>query len=266
VLSVETKASSVESASGGLPALQAKSALPDGEQLEPVLEDDPASFDLVLPIQGTAKQFQLEDRSDQIFSRSHLEEIFKDTALLLQFTNFLSARRPKSVPLLVYYLDALKALRAIDYANAVAEALTPLDDHDFSTHMANPTLNSVLEEKARTSFDAMVKDDLPAFITHTWIRVVSLSISRRITGTLPPHLREASEGLAEVFCLTDPNRQDNPIIFASEEFHRTTQYGMNYAIGRNCRFLQGPRTNKHSVDRLAKAVKEEREVSEVFLN
>lgn len=35
-------------------------------------------------------------------------------------------------------------------------------------------------------------------------------------GTLAPHLREASEGLAEVFCLTDPSRPDNPIVFASE--------------------------------------------------
>jgi hypothetical protein len=66
--------------------------------------------------------------------------------------------------------------------------------------------------------------------------------------------------------LTDPNRADNPIIFSSEEFHRTTQYGVSYAIGRNCRFLQGPRTNKYSVERLGRAIREQREVSEVFLN
>lgn len=56
------------------------------------------------------------------------------------------------------------------------------------------------------------------------------------------------------------------ILTVVSEFHRTTQYGVNYAIGRNCRFLQGPRTNKNSVERLMKMIQEEREISEVFLN
>lgn len=29
-----------------------------------------------------------------------------------------------------------------------------------------------------------------------------------------------SEGLAETFCLTDPSRRDNPIIFASDGMYR----------------------------------------------
>lgn len=61
VLSVETKASSVET-SNGLPPLQAKSALPNGDHLEPLMEDDTASFDLVLPSDGEGRVFQLEDR------------------------------------------------------------------------------------------------------------------------------------------------------------------------------------------------------------
>lgn len=50
------------------------------------------------------------------------------------------------------------------------------------------------------------------------------------------------------------------------EFHRTTQYGVSYAIGRNCRFLQGPKTNRTSIDRFKEAVLAEKEHSEVFLN
>lgn len=50
------------------------------------------------------------------------------------------------------------------------------------------------------------------------------------------------------------------------EFHRTTQYGVNFAIGRNCRFLQGPLTNRNSISRLRDAVTGGKEVSEVFLN
>ncbi|KAL8694412.1 MAG: hypothetical protein Q9218_000904 [Villophora microphyllina] len=113
-------------------------------------------------------------------------------------------------------LDALKALKAIKYSNAVAEALSPIQGHDFTTLPVRPTLNSVLEDKAAKAFDALVEDDLPAYITHMYVQIVSLSISQRITGTLAPHLREASEGLAECFVITDVNRPDNPIVFASE--------------------------------------------------
>ena len=50
------------------------------------------------------------------------------------------------------------------------------------------------------------------------------------------------------------------------EFHRTTQYGVNYAIGRNCRFLQGPKTNPASITRIRTAIASGKEISEVFLN
>jgi len=189
----------------------------DGDRLSPLLEDDPQSFDLIpAPAEDERKQFSLETQSEQLFSKEHLQAIFKDTASLLRFTSFLSAARPKSVPTLIYYLDALKALRAINYANAVAEALDPIEGLDFTETPARPTLNTVLEEKANKAFEILVRDDLPAFITHVFVQVVSVSISKRVTGALPPMLREASEGLAEVFCLTDPSRSDNPIIFASE--------------------------------------------------
>lgn len=208
-----------------LAPLQQKTALEDGDRLSPLLEDDPKSWDLVEPEEEHRPVFSLEARSEQLFSKEHLAAIFKDTPSLLRFTSFLSVARPKSVPVLVYYLDALKALRAISYANAVAEALEPIPGLDFTETQARQTVNGVLEEKAKLAFDIMVRDDLPAFITHIFTQVVSVSISKRVTGTLSPLLREASEGLAEVFCLTDPSRRDNPIIFASEGRHLTTARG-----------------------------------------
>ncbi|KAJ4286078.1 hypothetical protein N0V90_013427 [Kalmusia sp. IMI 367209] len=265
VISYDTQASSI--ATQQLGPLQARGLPEDIDRLSPLLEDDPQSYELTAPNEpSTGKGFDLEVRSEQLFSREHLQAIFQDTPSLLRFTSFLSTSRPKSVPVLIYYLDALKAMRAIQYANAVAEALDPIDGHAFTETPARPTINAVLEDKAQQAFDILVRDELPAFITHVYIQLVSLSIQKRITGNLPPLLREASEGLAEVFCVTDPSRSDNPIIFASEEFHRTTQYGVNFAIGRNCRFLQGPLTNRNSVARLREAVKEGKELSEVFLN
>ena len=251
--------------------------------MQPLSGDLTGSFDLVAAADDGHQTFSLEKRSEQLFSREHLEVLFSDPSLLLRFTAFLSTHRPQSVPILIYYLDALKALKAIKYANAIAEALSPIPGHDFTTNPAKSTVNNELESKATQAFDSLVTDDLPAYITQLYIQIVSLSISRRITGTLAPHLREASEGLAEVFCLTDPSRPDNPIVFTSEgkssylfllafvnfgdpEFHRTTQYGVSYAIGRNCRFLQGPKTNPLSVKRIRKSVDAGKEHCEVFLN
>jgi len=265
IYSHDTSATSVHP----LPPLQTKGPdNGDAHLLAPVLEDDPRSFDLVAPPpeELNVGMYAMERRAEQMFSRQHLRTIFDDPKLLLRFTGFLNVHRAQSIPLLIYYLDALKALRAISYANAIAEALDPIRGLHFTDEAPDTTANAVLEAKANQAFEVLVREDLPAYIAWTWTRVVSVSIQRRITGTLALHLREASEGLAEVFCLTDPSRPDNPIVFASEEFARTTQYGMSYTIGRNCRFLQGPKTNPHSVRRMAEACQAGKEHTEVFVN
>jgi hypothetical protein len=214
IMSSQTNATSLPS----LAPLQQK-MYDDHDLLEPLNEEDidPGSFDLVAPPDShVTKAYSLETRSEQLFSTEHLKLIFADPTFLLGFTSFLSAQRPSSVPILIYYLDAVKALKAISYANAIAEALEPISGYDFTANIVKSTTNDNLNEKAMQAFDVMVREDLPAYIASIYTHTVSLSIQRRITGTLPVHLREASEGLAEVFCLTDPSRPDNPIVFASE--------------------------------------------------
>ncbi|KAI1336156.1 hypothetical protein F5Y15DRAFT_395449 [Xylariaceae sp. FL0016] len=275
ILSLSTKSREANSSTSSLApthgssllGLQTKSGL-DNDGLEPLEEEelDPASFDLVAPTQSQNPQYALEARSVLLFSEDHLRVIFEDPLLLQRFTNFLCASRPDSVPLLVYYLNSVKALKALDYANAISGALAPIKGLDFTKETASRTVNSSLQEKIKRAFEALATEELPAYITHTWVQTVSLTIKRRIADTLPANLRDLSEGLAEVFCLTDPSRPDNPIVFASEEFHRTTQYGMGYVLGRNCRFLQGPKTNPSSVRRLREKIAEGKEHCETFLN
>ncbi|KAH6669107.1 hypothetical protein F5X68DRAFT_176087 [Plectosphaerella plurivora] len=259
--------SSHETNATSLLPLQTKGA-EDVERLEPIAaeEIEPGSYDLVVPDDGAIRQHSLEVYSELLFSKEHLAAIFEDFALLRQFTDFLASSRPDSLPLLTYYLDATKALRAIKYANAITASLERMDDFAFTNHAPLATANDVLQEKADAAFKALAQEDLPAYITSVWTQTVSVSIRRRITGTLPTQLREMSEGLAEVFCLTDPSRKDNPIVFASEEFYKTTQYGMNHVIGRNCRFLQGPKTNPSSITRIRAALAAGKEHYETFLN
>lgn len=176
-----------------LPALQAASAdYPDG--LEPLCEEEvePGSFDLVLPETDEASLYSLEERSEFLFSAQHLRIIFGDFSLYQRFATFMSTHRPKSVPLLIYYLDTVKALAAFKYANAISEAVEPLDAYDFTRDTATipKTVNECLEGKANAAFELLANEELPAFITNEWMQFVETSIRRRIVGSMPAHLKE----------------------------------------------------------------------------
>jgi PAS domain S-box-containing protein len=66
--------------------------------------------------------------------------------------------------------------------------------------------------------------------------------------------------------VTDPRQPDNPIVFANGAFFDLTQYKEEQVLGRNCRMLQGPDTDRRTVDEVRKAIAEQRPVSVDILN
>ncbi|WP_372894111.1 PAS domain-containing protein [Rhodosalinus sp.] len=54
---------------------------------------------------------------------------------------------------------------------------------------------------------------------------------------------------------SDPAQPDNPMIYVSEEFERQTGYSAGEAVGRNCRFLQGPETDPHAIEAIRQALR-----------
>ncbi|HSU21637.1 MAG TPA: PAS domain S-box protein [Variovorax sp.] len=60
--------------------------------------------------------------------------------------------------------------------------------------------------------------------------------------------------------LTDCRLPDNPVVFANDAFCRMTGYAREEVVGRNCRFLQGPETDRAAVQRIREAVREARTV------
>ncbi|WP_404478541.1 histidine kinase dimerization/phosphoacceptor domain -containing protein [Novosphingobium sp. BL-52-GroH] len=54
--------------------------------------------------------------------------------------------------------------------------------------------------------------------------------------------------------ITDPAKPDNPIVFCNEAFQKLTGYAREEIIGRNCRFLQGPDTDRAAVRRIHDAI------------
>lgn len=66
--------------------------------------------------------------------------------------------------------------------------------------------------------------------------------------------------------LADPHQPDDPIIFANGAFCELTGYDIDEIVGRNCRFLQGPATDKKAVARIRSAVAARWNVTEELVN
>ncbi len=66
--------------------------------------------------------------------------------------------------------------------------------------------------------------------------------------------------------VTDPNRADNPIIFSNRAFLEMTGYSSEEIIGTNCRFLQGPETDRAVVQSIREAIDERVDISTEILN
>ncbi|WP_436930608.1 PAS domain S-box protein [Halosimplex halobium] len=54
--------------------------------------------------------------------------------------------------------------------------------------------------------------------------------------------------------ITDPDEEDNPIIYANDRFCELTGYPQEEVMGRNCRFLQGPETREEPVTEMREAI------------
>ncbi|MFB1065349.1 PAS domain S-box protein [Natrinema sp. H-ect4] len=61
--------------------------------------------------------------------------------------------------------------------------------------------------------------------------------------------------------ITDPDREDNPMVYVNEGFEALTGYSKAEAVGHNCRFLQGEATREQPIAEMRKAVDEAEPVS-----
>jgi len=213
-----------------------------------------------------AGTISLEDRVELLFSRQHLQAVLADPSQGKRFTYFLRAYRPGSVPLLAYYLDVMKALKSVAYAEAIISGLDPISGFPFTAETSSVSMPWVMQDKAENTLDVLAKEDFPSFVAYHFVKIVDLALADRVTGQQDTSSRAFADGLAEVFVLSDPARPDNPIVFSSEEFHRMTGYSRQEFLGRNCRLLGGARTSGSGISRFRASLEAEREHCEVLLN
>jgi PAS domain S-box-containing protein len=66
--------------------------------------------------------------------------------------------------------------------------------------------------------------------------------------------------------VSDPRLPDNPIIFTNDAFLEMTGYGRDEVLDRNCRFLQGPETDRGAVRELARGIAARENVATEIVN
>ncbi len=66
--------------------------------------------------------------------------------------------------------------------------------------------------------------------------------------------------------LTDPRLEDNPVTYVNRAFEVLTLFSREFAIGRNCRFLQGPGTDPEDVERIREGLRSEKEFEVTITN
>lgn len=116
-----------------------------------------------------------------------------------------------------------------------------------------------VEERWQVFFD---EQENPVRVTGT-----CQDISERKQAEEALRLRDrAIQAVSQGILVSDPNQQDNPIVFASAGFERMTGYRSDEVTGKNCRFLQGHDTDPEAISELRSAIAEARSCSVEILN
>lgn len=74
------------------------------------------------------------------------------------------------------------------------------------------------------------------------------------------------DSISSSIVVSDPNSPDNSITYVNPAFEKNTGYSSEEAVGRNCRFLQGPDTDQPDIESLRRALADGREWSGVLRN
>jgi PAS domain S-box-containing protein len=83
-------------------------------------------------------------------------------------------------------------------------------------------------------------------------------------GLIPRVLTQILDSCVNGVTLTDPDIDDNPIVYANKAFEDISGYTQDEIVGRNCRFLQGVDRNQPELERLREGLKK-RQSTEVTL-
>jgi PAS domain S-box-containing protein len=100
-----------------------------------------------------------------------------------------------------------------------------------------------------------------------FFRLADASTGTRAVEDVLSGLRDRAVLATDVsFTISDPARPDNLLVWVNPAFTRITGYSFEEATGRNCRFLQGPATDRDTVRAMREALDTHQSVTVTLLN
>jgi len=85
-------------------------------------------------------------------------------------------------------------------------------------------------------------------------------------GIIPQILTQILDGSVNGITLSDPDQDDNPIVYANKAFELISGYSNEETVGRNCRFLQGQEKDQEELQQVREAIKNAKPVEVTLKN
>jgi len=85
-------------------------------------------------------------------------------------------------------------------------------------------------------------------------------------GLIPFVISQILDTSVNGITLSDPDQEDNPIVYANEAFELITGYSQEEIVGRNCRFLQAEDRDQEGIEKIREAMREQKSVTVMLRN
>ncbi|WVF72292.1 hypothetical protein IAT40_007105 [Kwoniella sp. CBS 6097] len=208
-------------------------------------------------------------------SKDRFQELLQTRMGFTRFEEWINDEGlPGSKQLLMYYKD----LRASSALFAEVQAIgSGLQEVYFGEESNQEEQIASLSQRPSTYVSSLSSAALGMYTAQEEAtdRLYATEFKRFITGKLTEQAKARLQfipdhnmrgDLGEVFCIADPRLPDQPLVFISDAFCRLSEYPRDLLIGRNCRFLQGPETDKAAVGALRVAIEAGQEHCCLLLN
>jgi PAS domain S-box-containing protein len=83
---------------------------------------------------------------------------------------------------------------------------------------------------------------------------------------IPFVLSQILDSCVNGITLSDPDQEDNPLVYANEAFELITGYSREDILGRNCRFLQGNDRDQKGIEQIRQAMRNNEPVTVTLRN
>ena len=91
-------------------------------------------------------------------------------------------------------------------------------------------------------------------------------VAEKDASVIPFVLSQILDSCVNGITLSDPDQEDNPLVYANEAFELITGYSREEIMGRNCRFLQGNDRDQEGIEQIRQAMRENKSVTVTLRN